>query len=118
MTLKFSQKCFRDSWILAHFRFEIEAVVQRCSVKKVFLEILQNSYEHMCQSPFLNKVAVLRPAILFKKRHCHRCFLVNFAKFLRTPFLTEHLRWLLLNFVYIYSFRSSHQRYSLKKRCS
>ena len=24
------------------------------------------------------------------------CFLVNFAKFLRTPFLTEHLRWLLL----------------------
>ena len=25
-----------------------------------------------------------------------RCFLVNFLKFLRTPFLTEHLRWLLL----------------------
>ena len=24
-------------------------------------------------------------------------FPVNFAKFLRTPFLTEHLRWLLLN---------------------
>ena len=24
------------------------------------------------------------------------CFAVNFAKFLRTPFLTEHLRWLLL----------------------
>ena len=27
----------------------------------------------------------------------HRCFPVNFAKFLRTPFLTEHLRWLLLH---------------------
>ena len=26
----------------------------------------------------------------------HRSFPVNFAKFLRTPFLTEHLRWLLL----------------------
>ena len=26
----------------------------------------------------------------------HRCFPVNFGKFLRTPFFTEHLRWLLL----------------------
>ena len=31
-----------------------------------------------------------------KKETLHRCFPVNFAKFLRTPFLTEHLRWLLL----------------------
>ena len=31
-----------------------------------------------------------------KKRFWHRCFLVNFAKFLRTSFLTEHIRWLLL----------------------
>ena len=27
----------------------------------------------------------------------NRCFPVKFAKFLRTPFFTEHLRWLLLN---------------------
>ena len=26
----------------------------------------------------------------------HKCFPVNFAKFLRTTFFTEHLRWLLL----------------------
>ena len=26
----------------------------------------------------------------------HSCFSVNFVKFLRTPFFTEHLRWLLL----------------------
>ena len=26
-----------------------------------------------------------------KKRNWHRCFPVNFAKFLRTPFFTEHL---------------------------
>ena len=38
----------------------------------------------------------LRPATLLKKKLWHRCFPVNFAKFLRTPFLTEHLRWLLL----------------------
>ena len=29
----------------------------------------------------------LRPATLLKKRLWHRCFLVNFAKFLRTPLL-------------------------------
>ena len=36
------------------------------------------------------------PATLFKKRLWHRCFPVNFVKFLRTPFLKEHLWWLLL----------------------
>ena len=39
-----------------------------------------------------DKVAGLRPTTLLKKRLWHRCFLVNFAKFLKTPFLTEHLR--------------------------
>ena len=39
----------------------------------------------------------LRPATLLTKRLWHRRFPVNFAKFLRTPFLTEHLRQLLLN---------------------
>ena len=33
---------------------------------------------------------------LLTKRFWHRRFPVNFVKFLRTPFLTEHLRWLLL----------------------
>ena len=42
-----------------------EAVVQRCSVKKVLLEISQN------------------------------CFPVMFVKFLRTPFFTENLCWVL-----------------------
>ena len=43
------------------------------------------------------KLAGLRPATLLTKRLWHRRFPVNFAKFLRTFFLTEHLRWLLLN---------------------
>ena len=43
-----------------------------------------------------NKVAGLRPATLLKKRLCRTCFPANFVKFLRTPFLTEHLRRLLL----------------------
>ena len=33
---------------------------------------------------------------LIKKSLWHRCFPVNFAKFLRTPFFTKHLRRLLL----------------------
>ena len=33
---------------------------------------------------------------MFCHRLWHRCYSVNFAKFLRTPFFIEHLRWLLL----------------------
>ena len=39
----------------------------------------------------------LRPAALLKKRLLHGCFPLNFAKFLRTPFFTGHLWWLLLD---------------------
>ena len=46
---------------------------QRCSVRKV---VLTN----------FTKFTGLRPATLLKKRLWHRCFPVNFAKFLRTPF--------------------------------
>ena len=47
--------------------------------------------KHLRQRLFFNKVAGLRPATLLKKRFWHRCFPVNFVKFLRTPFFTEHL---------------------------
>ena len=71
-----------------------EAVARGCSVKKVFLEISQNSQENACgRVSFLIKIIIKS---LLKKRLWHRRFPVNFAKFLRTPFLTEHLRWLLL----------------------
>ena len=53
--------------------------------------------KHLCRSLFFNTVAALRPATLLKKRLWHRCFHVNFAKFLRTPFPTEYLWRLLLN---------------------
>ena len=51
-----------------------EAATQMCSVKTLFLEISQNSQGDLHQNLW------------------HRCFPVNFAKFLWTPFLTEHLR--------------------------
>ena len=50
----------------------------------------------MCQSLFFNKVAGRRPAIIFKKSLWQRCFPVNFAKFLRTPFLQNTSGRLLL----------------------
>ena len=72
-----------------------EAVVQRCSVKKGVLgNFTKFTGKHLSQSLYFNKVA--GPATLLKKRLWHRCFPVNFAKFPRTPFFTEHLRWLLL----------------------
>ena len=52
---------------------------------------MQNLQENTRGSLFLNKVTGLRPGILFKKGLWHRCFSVNFAKFLRTPFLKKHL---------------------------
>ena len=47
--------------------------------------------KHLYQSHFFNKVAGLRPTTLLKKRLWHRCFPVNFVKFVRTPCFTEHL---------------------------
>ena len=61
---------------------------QRCSIKKgVLKNFAKFTGKHLCQSFFFNKVAGLRPATLLKKRLWHRCFPVNFTKFLRTPFL-------------------------------
>ena len=59
--------------------------------------------KHLCQSLFFNKLAGLRPSALLKKRLWHKCFPVKLAKFLRTPFFTEHLRWLLLWFILVTS---------------
>ena len=42
--------------------------------------------KHLCQSLCFNKISDLRPATLLKMRHWHRCFPVNFVKFLKTPF--------------------------------
>ena len=55
---------------------------RRCSQK-----FAKFTVKHLCQNLFFNKVGSLRPATLLKKRLWHRCFPVNFAKFLRTPFL-------------------------------
>ena len=56
---------------------------QRCSIiKGVLRNFAKFTGKHLRQSLFFNKVATL-----LKKRFWHRCFPMNFAKFLRTPFL-------------------------------
>ena len=72
------------------------AVARRCSIKKVFLEISQNSQENTCvRVSFLIKFSIT----LLKEGLWHRYFPVNFGKFLRTSFYIEHLRPLFLNVV-------------------
>ena len=58
---------------------------------------MQLSYVDQLRNVFKASVlGSLSPATLLKMRLWHRCFSVNFAKILKVPFLTEHLRWLLL----------------------
>ena len=71
---------------------------QKQSPRGVLLNFAKFTVKHLCQSLPFNKIAGLRPATLLKERLWHRCFLVNFAKFLITLLLTEHLQWLLLAF--------------------
>ena len=64
-----------------------EAATRVILLKKVFLKICQNSPENTSATvSFLKKSqASGRPVTLLKRRLWHRCFLVNFAKFLTTP---------------------------------
>ena len=77
--------------------------VLNCPFAQRSLELQNMFLRGMCQSLLFNKVAGLRPATFLKKRLWHSCFLVNFAKFLRTPFsqntsgrlLLKYLHWIL-----------------------
>ena len=70
-------------WLL-HFDplIKVRSSVKRCSVKKVFLQFSKNSQPQAWN--------------FIKKRLWRRCFPVNFTKFLRTPFFSEHPWWLRL----------------------
>ena len=74
-----------------------EAVIHRSSVtKSVVRNFTKFTGKHLCQSLFLIKLEASKSATLSKKRLPHRCFPVNFPKFLTTSFVTDHPRWLLL----------------------
>ena len=59
------------------------------------------SYPLQKEPPEVFRGVHLKLATLLKKRLWHRHFLVNFAKFLRTPFI-EHFWWLLLQEVIVW----------------
>ena len=66
----------------------VQTAVHRCSSKT---GVLKNfaicTGKNLCPSFFLIKFQDCRPGFLFKNRLQRRCFSVNIAKFLRTPFL-------------------------------
>ena len=84
------------------FSFCSRSSHRRCSVRNgVLRNFAKFTGQHLWQSLFFTKVAGLRPATLLKKGPWHRCFLVNFAKFLRTPFSQNTSRRLLPLFVFL-----------------
>ena len=65
--------------------------------KEGVFKISQNSQENLeCQSLFFIKIADISLQLLLKKRLWQRCFLVNFEKYLRAPFLQNTSGQLLL----------------------
>ena len=68
------------------------------------LQIHNNKNTYVVVS--FDKVAGLKVWNFIKNRLQHRRFPVKFVKFLRTPFFTEHLWWLLLAlWTVIYKFK-------------
>ena len=111
--------CYEEIvWCTNHPNLHIYAFRRSCSFiwgcrssrpevfcEKVFLEISQDSQENTyARVSFLIKLQTT-PATLLKKRLWHRCFPVNFAKFLRTPSFTEYFWWLLLRVLFPCEYR-------------
>ena len=80
-------------------KYQTQSPVISSSPSQVSLKIgvLKNfayiTGQHRCCSLFLIKLI----KFFIKKRLQHKSFPVTFAKFLRTPFFTEHLQWLLVD---------------------
>ena len=82
-----SQTPVSVEWLLSSKGWNHECESAEAATGGVLKNFAKFTKKHLRQSLFLNKVAGLSPATLLKKRLWHRCFPVNFAGFLRTPFL-------------------------------
>ena len=92
MFLENSQSSQENTCARASFLIKLQAE----TVKKMFLEISQNSQENTCaRVSFLIKWQAWKETLA-------QVFSCEFYKSLRTPFLTEHLRWLLLKVLHIF----------------
>ena len=73
-----------------------EAAVQRCSIKKEFLKILQNSQENTCvRVSFLQKLQD-STCNFIKKETLAEVFSCEFCEIFKNIFFIEHPWWLLL----------------------
>ena len=97
------QNCSMDNIYQKHFFILSEASFE------VFEPLLEKNPRRSSRYQVFYKVGVLKKLANFTRKHrCwshflikspeikwiqHRCFPGNFAKLLRTPFFTEHLRW-------------------------
>ena len=82
---------------------------QRCSLRKgVLRNFAKFTRKHLCQSLFIDKVAGPRSSTLLKNRLWHRCFPVNFAKSLGTPFLQNTFGQLLPDSQFSQSFQTDY----------
>ena len=70
------------------YRFS-EAVVQRCSVKKMFFKISQNSQENACARVFL--LIKWQAQAFIKKETLAQVFSCEFCEILKNTFFIEHL---------------------------
>ena len=91
------QPWINSSYCFMNILGYIEAVTQSCSIVKSVPRNLKNSQENtFARVAFLIKLQAWS-ATLLKKRPRHRCFRLNLSKFLKTPFVIEHLSRLLLD---------------------
>ena len=74
------------TWLLS--KHCLDVVVRRCSAKKVFLKVSQNSQENA----FAKVSFLIKLQTLLKKRLWHRCFPVNFCEIFKNTFFIEHLQ--------------------------
>ena len=88
-----------DTWLVSYKnkkRATSDGIWEDRSGQEVFCRkgVLKNFCKIYRKTPTVPEC--LRPATLLKKRVWHRCFPVNFTKFLGTPIFIENLWWLFL----------------------
>ena len=66
-----------------------EATVRMILLIRSLRNFAKFSRKHLCKIFFFDKVRRCRSSNLLKTRFQRRCFLVNFAKFVRTPILQK-----------------------------
>ena len=88
-----SHKC---TWNVTSGDYKDQNRKSRSSQRRFSRNFSKFTGKHLRQSLSFNKVAGLKAATLLKQRLWHRCFPMNFVKFLRTPFLQSTSERLLL----------------------